>query len=703
MFLKSIPVFCYHDVGPLSGQNEAMFREHLDAMQDAGFSTVTAAELVAFMRGEIRLDGRRVVLTFDDGHISSRSVIGPELAKRGMTGCFFVLPGFMDDAPARPLERLPEVRPMRQCFIDAHGNGDFSQFMNTGEVREMLSMGMEIHSHGMRHQPAFRSLGADVPMGNRRAHWGAWAIYPGYDSKWPQCRIGSAYVYDGFWPSVNSGAGLQFRKRRSEDRLAFCHSDFQESLQRVRELNEQREQFFCWPWGQYEEKALQKVKEAGYAAAFSLERWPNAKGGDPFRINRITVGRTKNGKWIQRRLAMYSNRVSATVCFKRYHKKPEPQGILLTSDTTKLSGGSRQMINNAEALNAMGLPVVAMVAPGSPLVDEMARVGADVVEYGGFRKPFSGAAFLKRLVREKGVDTVHTFHNRAYKLGALAKIMGGRFNLFVNRGVISRPNDVFALWTLPARAVICNSMVCADVLRRRHVPEKRLAVVYNAYCGPDLGGPSARKKRGVRFLYIGNSAYIKGFDVFIKAMESFCEQEARDVEFVAVGIRQGELKRLAEGVSPACLERLSLTGIVSHGETLEQVRAADVLVVSSRKESLPNTMLEAFDAGLPVVVTRVGGMPELVRDGVNGFLCESEDAACIADRLRTLMDDRDLRLRMGGINRNIVRSFLTREAKGIRLVQVYMGENFKESLPIEDVVQAVDNESTVMIENADKE
>ncbi|GAB7024644.1 glycosyltransferase [Salidesulfovibrio brasiliensis] len=685
MFAKSIPVFCYHDVGPGGGHSVERFREHLDAIESAGYSTVTAAEVVRFMRGETRLDGRRVLLTFDDGHFSSRTVIAPELARRGMTGCFFVLPGFTDDRPARGESGFPEPLPMPKSLINAHGNGDHSQFMNSGEIREMLNMGMEIHSHGMRHNGVFRDLAFRETMSCPVAHWGAWSLYPGYDPDWPVFKVGSAYVYDGFQPFVGQDNVPRFRLRSEADRLAFCRKDFRESLERLRELSGQAEQYFCWPWGEFDAAAEAELRKAGYSAAFTLERGPNSRGGDPFRINRVGVGRKKTGAWLEQRLKMYSGKVRASVFFKRFTKRDAPHCVLLASDSTKLSGGSRQMINNAQALNGLGIRTIAMLRPDSPLVAEMREAGAEVVEYEGFRKPFKAASMLKRLVREKHVDVVHTFHNRAYKMGAIARITGGKFRFFVNRGVISRPNDVFFLWTAPADAVICNSMECAEVLRRRHVPKSRLAVVYNAYCGLDLGGPSTRKKRGVRVLYIGNTAHIKGFDVFLKAMEAFCEDDARDVEFAAVGIEDRDLPRFAEAVDSGAMARFNNCGVLSHAETLEQIRVSDMLVVPSRKESLPNTLLEAFDAGLPAVVTRVGGMPEVVRDGVNGFVCESEDAKCIAERIRRLRDDWDLRQRMGGVNRAVVRTLMTREAKGRNLVNVYMGQNTLRLLPVEEV------------------
>ena len=63
---------------------------------------------------------------------------------------------------------------------------------------------------------------------------------------------------------------------------------------------------------------------------------------------------------------------------------------------------------------------------------------------------------------------------------------------------------------------------------------------------------------------------------------------------------------------------------------MEELAAAQVLVLTSRMESMPNVLAEGFHAGLPVVATAVGGIPELIRDGVNGFLSPSQAPEALA-------------------------------------------------------------------------
>jgi len=77
-----------------------------------------------------------------------------------------------------------------------------------------------------------------------------------------------------------------------------------------------------------------------------------------------------------------------------------------------------------------------------------------------------------------------------------------------------------------------------------------------------------------------------------------------------------------------------LLGARPHEEIPLWMNACDVLCLPSLSEGLPNVALEAMACGLPVVASRVGGVPEVVRDGVNGFLVPPSDPGALADALR---------------------------------------------------------------------
>ena len=81
------------------------------------------------------------------------------------------------------------------------------------------------------------------------------------------------------------------------------------------------------------------------------------------------------------------------------------------------------------------------------------------------------------------------------------------------------------------------------------------------------------------------------------------------------------------------------------------LRAADIFTLPSLSEGASITLMEAMAAGLPSVATGVGGMPEIMRDGIDGLLVPRQDPAKLADAFRTLASDEALRARMGAAAR----------------------------------------------------
>jgi glycosyltransferase involved in cell wall biosynthesis len=110
----------------------------------------------------------------------------------------------------------------------------------------------------------------------------------------------------------------------------------------------------------------------------------------------------------------------------------------------------------------------------------------------------------------------------------------------------------------------------------------------------------------------------------------------------------GELELVrARALELGIADHVELLGWV-RGEDKERLLAAAVLyVLPSYNEGLPVSVLEAMAAGLPIVSTPVGGIPEAVTDGVEGYLVEPGNVQALADRMDRLLGDQDLAMRMG--------------------------------------------------------
>jgi glycosyltransferase involved in cell wall biosynthesis len=98
---------------------------------------------------------------------------------------------------------------------------------------------------------------------------------------------------------------------------------------------------------------------------------------------------------------------------------------------------------------------------------------------------------------------------------------------------------------------------------------------------------------------------------------------------------------------------------------------AGIFVLSSRSEGFPRSVLEAMRAGLPVVATNVGGVPEAVVNGVNGLLVPPGDPGALAASLERLLDDGELRKRMGAEARRTYQNRFGFDRMAEETVEVY--------------------------------
>jgi glycosyltransferase involved in cell wall biosynthesis len=92
-------------------------------------------------------------------------------------------------------------------------------------------------------------------------------------------------------------------------------------------------------------------------------------------------------------------------------------------------------------------------------------------------------------------------------------------------------------------------------------------------------------------------------------------------------------------------------GAKKYDEIPVWMSAADILVLPSYSEGLPNVVMEALSCGTPAIVTDVGGCPEVVKDGETGFVVPVGDVEALTDKIEYLLDNEDMREMMGKLGR----------------------------------------------------
>jgi glycosyltransferase involved in cell wall biosynthesis len=97
----------------------------------------------------------------------------------------------------------------------------------------------------------------------------------------------------------------------------------------------------------------------------------------------------------------------------------------------------------------------------------------------------------------------------------------------------------------------------------------------------------------------------------------------------------------------------------------------DIGILCSEREALPLTLLEYMASGKPIVATNIGGVPEVVQEGVNGYLVQTGDYHALAQRINSLLADRDLAARMGENGRSIVKQRFTEQTMMQQIENLY--------------------------------
>ena len=143
--------------------------------------------------------------------------------------------------------------------------------------------------------------------------------------------------------------------------------------------------------------------------------------------------------------------------------------------------------------------------------------------------------------------------------------------------------------------------------------------------------------------------------------------------FCGEGEFDGELETFKEDINAKNLfSHVKCAGSVTGQEKYDYYLSSDIFVLPSYAENLPNSLLEAMASGLPVVVSDVGGIPELVKDGFNGFLVKAGDVNAIAKNVTDLAKDGNLRKSMGKINLTLVKEKYDMPIIADKIGDIYM-------------------------------
>ena len=241
---------------------------------------------------------------------------------------------------------------------------------------------------------------------------------------------------------------------------------------------------------------------------------------------------------------------------------------------------------------------------------------------------------------------------------------------------------------------ICVAQYLGQVLIEQHriAPEKVVTIPN----GIDVTAFKCRRSRRdilrdlalpankVLISLIGRLVWQKGINVFLEAACALSKKRT-DIHFLIVGDGplRGDLEQQAQdyGLSQIC----SFAGFQKDIPAI--LKVTDIVALPSFVEGLPMIILEAMASKVPVVASAVGGIPEMIQEGKNGFLVPPKDSESLAEKLLVLINDKDLRKTMGEAARKDVEESFTETEMIHRIQQMYL-----------DLIEAKNNQKKCVAE-----
>ena len=204
------------------------------------------------------------------------------------------------------------------------------------------------------------------------------------------------------------------------------------------------------------------------------------------------------------------------------------------------------------------------------------------------------------------------------------------------------------------------------------IAESRIAVIPNAVADPVGEETGARQPGGtMRVLFLGNLLPAKGYVELLDAAQVLLDEGIDLAVTFAGSVVDAETHRRATATLRHGPERIRFAGAVGPAEKARLLRQSDVLALPSYDEAQPLAILEGMAAGIPVVSTRCGAIPETVLDGTTGVLIEPRDADGLRSALRELARRPDRRSALGAAARERYLAQYTMERWTQRMAEVF--------------------------------
>lgn len=362
---------------------------------------------------------------------------------------------------------------------------------------------------------------------------------------------------------------------------------------------------------------------------------------------------------------MSSSVASANVSLKTSSIPASAPGVFLMTNTGDTGGSERQFAVMADALGRGSFRIeTGCIRRSGSFLDNL----PDIQEFSLGGSFFSWHAqqsrwALAQNLRRRKIAVAHSFDFYSNlmllptaRMAGIPVVIGSMRELGDRWSAAQTRILSWAMRYLPDR-IVCNSRAAVERLLELGVPSRLPVVIPNALpseCFDPIAPALPRTGKTLRVGLVARmNERVKNHPALLRAAVQLVK-DIPDVEFVLAG--DGKLRPELEKLAADLGVSRQVVFLGDRRDIPAVLASLDISVLTSLSESLPNAVMEAMAAGLPVVATRVGGCPELVRQGETGFLVDSGDDDQLAEALRTLLTNESLRHQFGAEGRKAARS-----------------------------------------------
>jgi glycosyltransferase involved in cell wall biosynthesis len=344
-------------------------------------------------------------------------------------------------------------------------------------------------------------------------------------------------------------------------------------------------------------------------------------------------------------------------------------------------------------LESRGLQVLLIILGKGSLIEDAVKRGINVRSFEKRIKGFDPSV-LKRMInilKEENVVLIHTHSIGSNLYGRLAKIflnipvvttvhadtlstLKGIFRKDIIGSILYRIDISMSRYS---DMIITVSNALKERLIERGINKEKISVVNNGIekCNEEkeLDTLSIKERFGITnekvVGIVGRLSAVKNHFLFLRSAKILLKKE-RKVKFLIIG--DGPLKRELEILAEELGIRENVIFTGWRDDVQQLYRIMDIFVLSSHMEGMPVTLLEAMFNQVPIVATKIGGIPEVIEDGVTGYLCPPDNPNALSEAIFSILSNPAKGREMGVMGRKLVSEKFTIHSMSEAVAGIYL-------------------------------